>query len=188
MMKVGRVICAAAPLLLLLLLSASQAAQAQVASLHFRPPAIPLITADPYMQSWLRGDNATAAPVCYWNGAKREMRLLLRVDGTTYAALGACAVQPPSQPGPATRCAAGERVGGPLCIMDWMAATCTQHVAVDEMDGCSRAPPPLSAEADPSVEGQSLRHSCLCLCLLLPISLLSMQFISFRCAAAVLSL
>ena len=35
-------------------------ASAQDTAAPFRPPAIPLFTTDPYMQTWLMGDNTTA--------------------------------------------------------------------------------------------------------------------------------
>ncbi|CAE8739618.1 unnamed protein product [Polarella glacialis] len=55
----------------------------------FRPPAIPLITTDPYMQTWLMGDTAMSDVVRHWDQRSKEMLGLLRVDGVTYRYLGA---------------------------------------------------------------------------------------------------
>ena len=70
----------------------------------FRPPAIPLFTTDPYMQTWIMGDNSTADVVRHWDQTSKEMMGLLRVGAKTYRFLGACG-QPllptPTQPGPA---------------------------------------------------------------------------------------
>eukprot|EP01063_Lacrimia_lanifica_P036832 TRINITY_DN7406_c0_g1_i1.p2 TRINITY_DN7406_c0_g1~~TRINITY_DN7406_c0_g1_i1.p2 ORF type:complete len:792 (+),score=338.54 TRINITY_DN7406_c0_g1_i1:46-2421(+) len=70
--------------------------------LNFRPPAIPLFTTDPFMQTWMRGDNATAAQVTHWDGAEKQMAGLIRVDGQTHQWLGACTPQPRTAPGPLT--------------------------------------------------------------------------------------
>ena len=70
----------------------------------FRPPAIPLLTTDPYMQTWMMGDNTTADVVRHWDQTPKEMMGMLRVDGRSYRYLGACGVPPlvtPTKPGPA---------------------------------------------------------------------------------------
>lgn len=56
----------------------------------FRPPAIPLFTSDPYMQTWLFGDSPTNDTVRHWDGRPKQMAGLARVDGTTYRFLGGC--------------------------------------------------------------------------------------------------
>ena len=76
-----------------------------VATAAFRPPAIPLFTTDPYMQTWVMGDNTTADVVRHWDQTTKEMLGLLRVGSKAYRFLGACATQPPplpSKPMPAT--------------------------------------------------------------------------------------
>lgn len=62
--------------------------------LHFRPPAIPLFTTDPFMQTWIRGDNSTAASVTHWDGAKKEMSGMIRIDGVVYTFLRGSALPP----------------------------------------------------------------------------------------------
>lgn len=56
--------------------------------LAFRPPAIPLLTTDPFMQTWLMGDNSTADDVRHWDAIEKQMVGLLRVDGVGYGFLG----------------------------------------------------------------------------------------------------
>ena len=55
---------------------------AAIQDLHFRPPAIPLITADPFMQTFIWGDNSSG-PVRHWDGVAKSMRGLVRIDGAT---------------------------------------------------------------------------------------------------------
>mmetsp|Transcript_168114 Transcript_168114/g.539925 ORF Transcript_168114/g.539925 Transcript_168114/m.539925 type:complete len:699 (+) Transcript_168114:90-2186(+) len=52
------------------------------------PAAIPLITTDPYMQTWMMGDEATSGLVRHWDQRPKEMVGLLRVDGDTYRFIG----------------------------------------------------------------------------------------------------
>lgn len=73
-----------------------------IAALHFRPPAIPLIQADPFMQTYIAGDNATAAIVRHWDGVAKDTLGLLRIDGMTYRYLGDCHKPPATAPGPVT--------------------------------------------------------------------------------------
>jgi len=68
----------------------------------FRPPAIPLLTTDPFMQTWMRGDTSTSASVTHWDGKEKQMVGLIRVDGATFQFLGTCTPAAVSKPGPAT--------------------------------------------------------------------------------------
>eukprot|EP00043_Microstomoeca_roanoka_P013047 m.127372 g.127372 ORF g.127372 m.127372 type:complete len:772 (+) comp15656_c1_seq1:43-2358(+) len=74
------------PLGSLLILAAFTCAQ----STPFRPPAIPLITTDPFMQTWVRADNSTGDSVRYWDGSKKEIVALVRIDGQPFQILGSC--------------------------------------------------------------------------------------------------
>jgi hypothetical protein len=56
----------------------------------FRPPAIPLLTTDPFIQTWMRGDNSTSAQVSHWDGQEKQMVGLIRVDGAVFRFLGTC--------------------------------------------------------------------------------------------------
>ena len=78
-------------------------ASAAIADLHFRPPAIPLITADPFMQTWIWGDNSTAGSVRHWDGVAKDMLGIIRVDGAAYSFLGECHRPPVAAPGPVNR-------------------------------------------------------------------------------------
>ena len=80
------------------------AASGEAGLAAFRPPAIPLLTTDPYMQTWLMGDNSTADVVRHWDQTPKEMMGLLRVGSSTYRYLGACGKPPlpmPTKPGAA---------------------------------------------------------------------------------------
>jgi hypothetical protein len=56
----------------------------------FRPPAIPLVTTDPYLQSFVMGDTATDGVVKHWDQRDKEMLGMIRIDGTVYRYLGDC--------------------------------------------------------------------------------------------------
>ena len=73
-----------------------------LAGLNFRPPAIPLITTDPFMQVWIRGNSSTAPNVTHWTGQPKTTTGLLRVDGTTYRYLGN-GTEPPLKRSPVGR-------------------------------------------------------------------------------------
>ena len=68
---------------MLLLLSLGAAAD-PLAALGFRPPAIPLLTTDPFTQMWVLGDNSTATDVVHWDSQPKETHGLVRVDGKSY--------------------------------------------------------------------------------------------------------
>merc|ERR1719183_385728 len=61
-----------------------------IAVATFRPPAIPLVTTDPYLQSFVMGDTATDGVVKHWDQRNKEMLGLIRIDGTVYRYLGDC--------------------------------------------------------------------------------------------------
>lgn len=70
--------------------------------LVFRPPAIPLITTDPYMQTWMMGDNSTSDLVRHWDQTVKEMAGIARIDGKPMWFLGLCSSPArPTKPGPA---------------------------------------------------------------------------------------
>ena len=53
-------------------------AAAAAAAVGFRPPAIPLFTADPYMQTWVMADNTTSDTVRHWDQTEKSIVGMVR--------------------------------------------------------------------------------------------------------------
>ena len=53
-----------------------------------RPPAIPLVTIDPYTSIWSRGDRLTDDWPRHWTGTKMALYAVVRVDGVAYRLMG----------------------------------------------------------------------------------------------------
>ena len=62
---------------LLVTLLAGALADDAIVRTRFRPPALPLITTDPFMQTWIKADDAAGATVEHWvpGQAKPMVRL-----------------------------------------------------------------------------------------------------------------
>ena len=56
--------------------------------LAFQPPAVPLITSDPYLSVWSESNNLTDTNTVHWTGTTQELVSLIRIDGTSYRLLG----------------------------------------------------------------------------------------------------
>jgi len=56
--------------------------------LSFRPPAVPLVTHDPYFSIWSMADNLTDEWPKHWTGAANGMCGMLRVDGKPFRFMG----------------------------------------------------------------------------------------------------
>lgn len=74
--------------------SGAQPAETRPAG-DFRPPAVPLVTHDPYFSVWSFDDRLTDGWSRHWTGATQAMCGMLRVDGKTYRFAG---MEPRSSP------------------------------------------------------------------------------------------
>ncbi len=53
-----------------------------------RPPAIPLINADPYFSIWSFGDNPEDDYTRHWTGSTMSIFVMVKIDGKTYRLIG----------------------------------------------------------------------------------------------------
>src|SRR5690349_7577835 len=67
----------------------SGAIQAGGQDAPFRPPAVPLVTFDPYLSIWSEADHLTDDVTRHWTHRAHALSSLIRVDGKTYRLMGA---------------------------------------------------------------------------------------------------
>ena len=56
--------------------------------MRLRPPAVPLITVDPYFSVWSPNEVLNFAPPQHWTGANQTITAYAIVDGKAYSFLG----------------------------------------------------------------------------------------------------
>src|SRR5277367_3811961 len=54
-----------------------------------RPPAVPLVTFDPYLSIWSESDKLTDRNTLHWTHREHPLVSLIRVDGISYRLMGA---------------------------------------------------------------------------------------------------
>ena len=67
-------------------------------TLRLRPPAVPLVTHDPYFSAWSLTDNLTDSEVSHWTGTDLGTCGLIRIDGVAYRLMGKFPQDAPALP------------------------------------------------------------------------------------------
>lgn len=85
--RTGRIFLPACLIVVLSSLVSGWSSRASAAP-AFRPPAVPLVTFDPYMSIWSESNHLANHRTRYWDGRIQSLVSLVRVDGVTYRLMG----------------------------------------------------------------------------------------------------
>ncbi len=119
-----------------------------MAALAFRPPAVPLVSVDPFFSVWSAADRLADRETTHWTGAKQPISILAELDGKAWRLCGASPADVPALPQVATEVrplttVCTFREGGRTLTLEFLTAKFT-----DELDVFSRPVTYVSAKAD----------------------------------------
>ncbi|MBI2299334.1 MAG: DUF4965 domain-containing protein [Armatimonadetes bacterium] len=81
-----------------LALAAALLAAGPVLAEVFRPPAVPLVTHDPYLSIWSRADRLADQDTTHWSRRPHTLCSLIRIDGRAYRLMGRQPADLPAMP------------------------------------------------------------------------------------------
>jgi len=64
----------------------------------FRPPAVPLVTHDPYLSLWSCGDTLHGVPTAHWSRTIQPLTSMVRINGEVFRLMGAKPEEVPTLP------------------------------------------------------------------------------------------
>ena len=73
-----------------------------MAAAAFRPPAVPIVSVDPFFSVWSAADRLTDRETTHWTGAKQPITILAELDGKLWRLCGASPTNVPALPQVAT--------------------------------------------------------------------------------------
>ena len=109
-----------------------------MAAVAFRPPAVPVVSVDPFFSVWSAADRLTDRDTTHWTGAKQPINILAELDGKLWRLCGTSPADIPALPQVATEVRPFTTVctfleGGRKLSLEFLAAKFT-----DELDVFSR--------------------------------------------------